>query len=585
VTTSTGSSESLLSLAIQPDGKIIAAGYSNYFGTSDFTLARYDTTGDLDEEFGIDGVGILPSPGNERINSIAIQNDGKIIAAGYSDYYGTKDFVLVRCDEYGNLDGDFGTGGILVTELSKEQEIYKIEIQDDGKIIAAGNSFDESSDESVFILARYETNGDLDSDFGPGDIGIDGIVVTEIGSTAAATSIVVQSDGKIVAAGCSFNGTDKDFTLTRYNIDGTLDADFGTGGIVTLPETSSEDMALSVLIEDNGNIITAGYSDDGIRRFSLVCCNIIGEEVNSFGDNGRVITPVGKADAKAYSMVIQKDGKIIAAGTAFNGTDYDAALTRYNTDGELDTTFGTKGIVIRGGSGNDYIYSAALQTNGSGEEKIIVGGCSDEYGTKDFVIGRFNNDGSLDTTFGSGGALITPIGSADDEIYSIAVQENGKIIAAGYTDNGSDKDFAIARYTSDGEPDISFGGDGFITTKIGTKDECANSVAIESAGMADGRIIAVGHVFNGTYPDFALVCYNSNGELDNNFETDGILTTLIGAVSDYAYSAVIQSDGKIIAAGSTDSEIDEAPSFVLVRYHSNGIIDSSYGKYGIVTTQ
>ncbi|MEJ2615848.1 MAG: T9SS type A sorting domain-containing protein, partial [Ignavibacteriaceae bacterium] len=551
-------------------------------------LARYNADGNLDTTFDADGVVIIyGETSQDMINSVAIQTDGKIITAGYSDARGDDDIVIIRYNTNGTPDNTFGLSGIVFTgDRSSQEEARSVIIQSDEKIVAVGYSLNGSTTD--FVLARYKTNGTPDSTFG-----INGIVKTlDLGHKGFYSTVIQSSDtgsGKIIVGGCTnFYGT-YDFTLARYNPDGTLDNSFGKDGTTITVISSSSDIANSIILQsaDNGEnkIIVGGISSQsGVSDFALARYNFNGTIDSTFGEDGIVTTTVGRSQNKAFSTVIQNDGKIIVAGTTINETNFDAALIRYTSDGNLDNTFGANGSVIVGGSRDECIYSAAIQWAGSGGEKIIVGGFSSESGTKDFVLARFNLDGTLDTTFGNGGTAVTPIGSAHDEINSITVQENGKIIAAGYTDNGSDKDFAIARYMPDGELDSTFGGAGYVTTSIGTKDERANSVVIESAGMGDAKIIAVGYVALSDH-DFALVRYKPNGELDDSFGDDGIVTTKIGAMSDEANSVAIQSDGKIIAAGFTTSEADGKKYFALVRYNTDGNLDSSFRNNGIITTK
>ena len=585
VTTAIGSSSDIItSLSIQSDGKIIAAGNTFNGSYSDFCLARYNADGSLDTTFGTGGIVIVyGETSNEWANSVAIQPDGKIVTAGYSDVHGDKDFALLRYNANGTPDITFGLGGIVFSGSAGAEDVAKsVLIQSDGKIVVAGYSDADGTND--FALARFNSNGTPDSTFG-----INGTVISSVPGEDYANSAAIQYDDgeeKIITAGFTDFYETYDILLRRYDYYGNPDITFGFHGAVVLRDTSSEDKTFSLSLKSNGKIIAAGYCFDGSSsRYALVCYNIDGEQDNSFGENGRVLTSVGNAADAASSTAIQTDGKIIAAGTTYNGTDYDAALVRYNFDGEIDTTFGTKGIVTTSRPGNDYITSAAIQTIEGGEEKIIAAGYSGETGTKDFLLARYNLSGTIDSTFGTDGIAVTPIGSRDDEIQSIVIQENGKIIAAGFTNNGSNYDFAVARYTPDGELDITFGGAGFVTTPIGEKDERANSAVIEPAGMADGKIIAAGTSYNGTDFDFALVRYNSDGELDNDFGTGGIVTTLIGSKRDEANSAAIQKDGRIIAGGFTTAETGGDNLFALVRYNSSGLLDSSFGTNGIIITQ
>ena len=157
----------------------------------------------------------------------------------------------------------------------------------------------------------------------------------------------------------------------------------------------------------------------------------------------QVATPIGSSTEIAYSVAVQSDGKIVAAGYSDNGSNDDFALARYNTDGSLDATFGSGGKVATPvGSSNDYAYSVAIQSDG----KIVAAGLSSNGSNDDFALARYDSDGSLDTGFGTGGKVTTAIGSAGDYALSVAIQSDGKIVAAGYSDNGSNYDFALARY-------------------------------------------------------------------------------------------------------------------------------------------
>ena len=262
----------------------------------------------------------------------------------------------------------------------------------------------------------------------------------------------------------------------------------------------------------------------------------------SFDSDGIVTTAIGSNIEQGNSVAIQSDGKILVGGYTWNGSNYDFALVRYNSDGTLDNTFDSDGIVTTPiGSVDDYAQSVVIQTDG----KILVTGNSFIGSDNDFALVRYNTNGSLDITFSGDGIVTTPFGSADDYIQSVAIQTDGKIVVAGYSLNGTDYDFALARYNSDGTLDNTFDSDGKVTTDIGSNIEQGNSVAIQS----DGKIVVAG--YSDVFPngDFALVRYNSNGSLDNTFDSDGILTTDIGGANDAGYSVAVQNDGKIVIAG------------------------------------
>jgi uncharacterized delta-60 repeat protein len=392
-----GSFDGVHALAIQSDGKIVAAGHSTATGTSpsDFALARYNSQGRLDRQFGVDGKVLTDfGPGNDFANAVAIQSDGKIVAAGYSFASGTADFALARYNSDGTLDATFNATGKVLTDLSGAGGDFAnaLAIQPDGKIVVAGIS-DQSGTSFDFALARYNSDGTLDATFNA-----TGKVLTDLsgaGSADVARALAIQPDGKLVVAGSSnASGTSDDFALARYNPDGTLDATFNaTGKVLTdLSGSGSADLAYGLAIQSDGTIVAAGFSiATGNYDFALARYNPDGTLDDTFNATGKVLTDLsgaGSADL-AYGLAIQSDGKIVAAGSSFaGGTSYDFALARYNPDGTLDATFNATGKVLTdlSGSGSDDVaYALAIQSNG----KIVAAGISTTSTTADFALARY----------------------------------------------------------------------------------------------------------------------------------------------------------------------------------------------------
>jgi uncharacterized delta-60 repeat protein len=401
--------------------------------------------------------------------------------------------------------------------------------------------------------------GDLDTSFDG-----DGIVTTNIGSVSdTAESIALQSDGKIVAAGYFYTeATNYDFTVVRYNTDGSLDTSFSGDGIVTTDITGSFDFASSIAIQSDGKIVVAGYAFKfGFYDFAVVRYNTDGSLDTSFSGDGIVTTAIGDVDDLVTSVLLQSDGKIVAAGYTYDGATIDFAVVRYNTDGSLDTTFNAgviDGIVTTGiGASQAVAESIALQSDG----KIVAAGYAGASGVNDFAVVRYNTDGSLDTSFSGDGIVTTAIGAFDDRSYSIALQSDGKIITAGSSSLSSYYNFALVRYNADGTLDTSFNGDGIVTTDLGDFDDIVTSVVLQS----DGMIVAAGHTGVLATNIFALVRYNSNGSPDTTFSGDGIVKTTIGGIDDRFYSIALQSDGKIVAAGASYAG-GTSFDFALVRY-------------------
>ncbi|HOX16407.1 MAG TPA: hypothetical protein PLP18_09805 [Smithellaceae bacterium] len=430
----------------------------------------------------------------------------------------------------GSLDPAFGASGMVTTTIpSGNSQALALVIQPDGKIVAAGSSCISSSN-CKFALVRYNANGTLDKSGTPGiGFGTTGIVTTSVGGVKdEAFALVIQPDGpsdfKIVVAGSSFNSISNkyDFALVRYNADGNLDAGFGSGGTVTTSVGNVKDYAQALRIQPSDNkIVVAGVSFNSVSRkynFALVRYNTDGTLDKSgtpgtgFGATGIVTTSIiGSINDFAADLVIQPfDNKIIVTGQSNNDGDLDFALVRYNTDGTLDTGFGSGGIVTTPvGSGFDYAHALVIQPS---DNKIVVTGSSASGIKYNFALVRYNTDGTLDksgtpgTGFGATGIITTPIGSGFDSAYAIGIDNDGKILAAGYSNNGSNFDFALVRYNTDGTLDTGFGSGGIVTTPVGSNDDNAFALRIQPS---DGSIVVAGRSYNvsNTYYDFALVRY------------------------------------------------------------------------------
>ncbi len=274
-----------------------------------------------------------------------------------------------------------------------------------------------------------------------------------------------------------------------------MDATFGTDGKVITAVGPAASNLNSIAIQPDGKIVAAGFTDGNGRQFALARYQADGSLDNTFGDNGTVITSVGRASG-AYAVALQRDGKIVAAGISFSNT-LDFAAVRYNSDGSLDNSFGTNGVAIAMvGDGTDLARVMAIQSDG----KIILAGVSNIGEVPNFGLARFNINGSLDKTFGTDGVLTTVFGSDSTDAYAIALQPDGKIVATGSCGTGL---FAMARYQTDGTLDKSFDTDGKLTSAIGT----GKGVVVQS----DKKILIS---VAAPSKEFRLVRYLPNGTLD-----------------------------------------------------------------------
>jgi uncharacterized delta-60 repeat protein len=401
-------------------GNAMVSAYSWGFTTSATPPAP--GAGSLDASFGVGGVRLVNFGGGaEEARAIALQPDGKSLVGGISHVTSGRRFALMRLDLNGALDPTFGSGGTVITTFAGSIEDFMagLAVQPDGKIVAAGGSTQPQSSSTV-ALARYNADGSLDSTFGS-----NGTVRTNVGIFGShAESVALQTDGKIVVGGESEQaGNLLPFTLLRYNSDGSLDPSFGSGGI--------------------SRTLVGGYS--GIIK----------------------------------SIVIQPDGKIVAAGYVIVAGTFDFAFTRFNTDGSVDTSFGINGsTIISISTGDDACDSVRLQSDGK-----IVG-----VGSPSFTIVRLTSQGSLDSSFGASGMVTTDFGS-QSAAYGLAVQTDGRLIAAGYAYN---QGFALARYNTDGSLDTTFGNGGRVATGHPFTTAGGLVLAFDVTTQGDGKIIAAG---------------------------------------------------------------------------------------------
>jgi uncharacterized delta-60 repeat protein len=413
--------------------------------------------GALDLGFGGTGKVLTDfSTGAGEAAAVAVQPDGRILVAGFAfdPAKGRDDFALARYNADGSLDTTFGTGGKATTDLGSGAEARALALQGDGRIVVAGVVHDAASGKDLFALARYNPNGTLDPTFdaaGP----TPGLITTAFPQGGAgARGGALQADGEIVAAGVvATTGTDTDTALARYTAAGTLDTGFGTAGRVVTDLGPGPDAADAVAVGAGGKILVAGYAADSAKNaddFALARYNTDGSLDTSWGGSGKVLTAFHSGDDRAHALALLGDGRVVAAGSATNdaGTAQEFALARYNAIGRLDTSFNGSGKVTnRFDPGGDTAYAVALQ----GDGRIVAAGSAGVGGGKtDFVLARYYPDGSLDRSWGGPGQVVTAFTSGPDAARGVAIQRDGRIVAAGFaTPAAGNEEFALARYEAD----------------------------------------------------------------------------------------------------------------------------------------
>ncbi len=393
--------------------------------------------GSLDANFDADGKVVTDIAGGDDYGrSMALQPDGKIIVTGSS----SSKIMVARYNPDGSMDNSFGLDGVATTEITSQDYGSSVVLQPDGKIVVAGQAFER------ICLVRYNTDGSLDDGFGLG-----GIVVSGFGEFARGRSVVLQPDGKILVA-CSalINGIEQNFIILRYNTDGSLDNTFSFDGTVTTDFNGKYDRAVSIKVQADEKIVVAGYSGDGSNfdnsDFAAARYNTDGTLDNSFGTNGKVTTDFLGGRDFAASMVLQPDGKILLIGYHVGNDNSDFATLRYNVDGSLDSTFNGDGKSIMSfGIGNAFGSSIALQPDG----KILLAGSAFNGNDSDFALARITSEGIYDITFGSLGQVFTDFGGQEQVGNEIVLQSDGNFLVAGYTSDVSFAyDIAVAKYLS-----------------------------------------------------------------------------------------------------------------------------------------
>ena len=399
------------------------------------------------------------------------------------------------------------------------------------------------------------SEGPLDETFGFGG----GLVTTSVGAGRdAARAVVLQPNGKIVVAGSSSNAVGWDMALVRYNADGTVDTGFGNGGRVVTPVGGYGEVAALVLQPD-GSIVAAGYALTAAGGLFVVArFKANGTLDLSFGSAGLTLTPIGTW-ATASAVALRPDGKIIAIGSAATSiATSDFAVVRYNANGQLDPSFGSGGIVMGDTApGLHEATAGAVLPDG----KIVAAGFSGANANQKFEVARYNANGSLDTNFGTAGRATTNLGPHEQGARSLAVQADGKLVVGGFSGMNS----AIVRYSANGSLDLSFGVGGKIVAPLVADRDGIEGVAVQP----DGKLVAVGHATTGnatvgTTDAFVVRRFLANGTLDPTFGVDGKATPPIGDAD--ATAVAVQSDGKFVVAGSASSDGFVHSLFVVARF-------------------
>lgn len=436
--------------------------------------------GDFDQTFGSGGViaDQFGSGANAQTDAgaVAVQPDGKVLVGGDVWLSGEERLLVMRLNPDGTLDSSFANGGKLIVQLgqgsSPQSAVNGLAVQGDGRIVITGHVSDSSGNDEL-LVARLNPDGSFDSSFGSG-----GKVITQLGQGGAGAgsygrAAAIDSTGRVVLDGSATDSSlaSKVF-VARFNSDGSPDSSFGSGGAVIV--NSPIEFARGLAVQADGKVLVSGYDPASSDTFAVLRLTSSGVLDGSFGSGGEVIQQLGQTCmtcaapiSEADALTVQPDGRVVVVGEASDSSGHDDSLiVRLHPDGSFDSSFGAGGVVRDDmglpNAGGPYSSLAAVIVMPNG--KLLVGGRASDanrYGA--FLIARLKGDGTLDSSFGSGGEVVSQFGltptsgSPDSAVNALALDEShGKLVAAsGATDTNGYPKLLVARLIADLSPTAS----------------------------------------------------------------------------------------------------------------------------------
>jgi uncharacterized delta-60 repeat protein len=431
---------------------------------------------------------------------------------------------------------------------------------------------------SAILLALLLSTSAAEATAAPGEIDADfgsyGSVLTEFERGTTAQVVLVQPDRKIIIAGTTgrLDDLNKTFiTVLRFNPDGSPDPGFGTNGQV-FTSILSRNTAQAGVLQPDGKFIIAGwvFGTSPANKIGLVRYNPDGSLDTGFGDAGKVITDFDISMApSAHSLLLQPDGKIVLLG---DNESFDILLSRYNSNGVLDGSFGNGGkVVTRYVSEGNEAKSARLQPDG----KIVLGGwINTADSASNSAVFRYTADGTLDSSFDNDGVAVKALSSSHDRIREVLIRPDGKILTVGTSviPEQNSISYAIALYNSDGSPDANYGQNGVSVLPAPGLVEIENALL-----QSDGKVTLAGTLSysSGARYRFHLARFEANGAFDFTFGNGGKVNFPIGH-SNRASALAVQSDNKLLIAGVATTLSSRKGVFALTRFQGgNGQVPTS----------
>jgi uncharacterized delta-60 repeat protein len=613
--------EAAVAVEVLPDGRYYALGRS----LDQTRLSRHLANGALDPSFG--------DQGSTRVDGfygylLALQADGRIIVGGTA---GTttleNDFALARFSTAGQLDTTFGTGGVTRTDFAQHADVANaMVIEAGGSILLAGRAFIAAAGGGNVALARYDSNGallltratklyqgtvdvideihlladgrllgtgttgsfqfsasialrfhanlQLDTSFADAGVAFIGLGERDNESYASA----LQPDGAIVLAGwIDRGGNNQSVLLVRLLANGSLDPGFGNGGWTeTIIPGDADPIAVHLLL-DAGRILVA-VATIQVQDFVIARYTAAGQPDLAFGVGGLLIQDFhGGRDAIA--VIELHSGGLLAAGRAepaTGGPGGNLGFARYSLEGVLDGSFGSGGLADTGFQAPVANRARAVAVQADG--RILAAGYAGSSGPRDFALSRHLQTGALDPGFGDGGRVKLDVAGGEDDATAVLAQPDGTILVAGVAAVGPQRRFGIVRLLGNGQPDPAFGTAGRVLVDVGTP----GSGPLRLARRPDGRILVAGTALGtgGTF-DFAVVALTAAGAVDTSFGVAGKAVVDMAGGSDFATSILLRPDGSILLAGNATWP-GTGLDMQVVRLLAGGAIDTSFGTGGKV---
>ncbi|MCE5252339.1 InlB B-repeat-containing protein [bacterium] len=580
------------------DGGILVAGYTNVNGNYDFAVAKYTFPfGNLDTSFNITGKStfdINDSGYDDKAFGITINAiDYSILVTGSAGNGTDSDLALICLDTSGDLDSDFDSDGILTCDFNSNND-------DIGYAVSYNST-------NTCIVVTGTTDNGTDLDFAIAVIDSDGVhlVTKDLGDDEQGNGVAFQTDGKIIVSGTAGS----DFAVIRYqaDIDNGLDTTFNDpDGYLIADIAGFDDTANGMSLDIFDRIVIVGtsivYGNPDLVVTRITADGSPDYDFGSGSSYQAVDFPLVHQNDCAFGVAVQYDGKIVVSGS--NGSS--AGLVRYNSNGSLDTSFGSNGTVKVTIPG--YTWTANEKVVIQPDHKIILVGSTEEVGGP-LVISRFNEDGSPDIGFGINGRVEQDPG-VPVYIAGVGLQSDGKIVVGTTASDDGDYFVLVIRLNTDGSLDETFGDGGMAYDENGMS---YSAMVYDMVIQPDDKIVLSGGIINGIVPNFFLVRFTAGGVLDTTFGSneDGKVIITPGPFATIANGVALQPDGKIVAAGLMDTtqgmckiaQVPRAPraprtprapnaakaakaaenflNIVIMRFLSDGTLDETFADEGI----